>query len=171
MSSVPTWPIVAGALVVGLAGEFWIERTRLGAKIDRIEAEHAEQERVRQVQRAADETAARKKEQDLAQRASQIEQEKTDEIAAVRSSADALIDRLRKQAASKPTVAGRVPAPSATCPAEPRPAVSERSGEAVVRLAERADEVRAGLAACYKWADSVMGVLPQERPAEERQDN
>lgn len=162
MSIVPTWPIAVGALVIGFAGGFAVEHTRLGAKIDRINADIAETERQRQLVRADDERVAREREQAMAARAGQIEQEKQNEIAAVRSSADALIERLRKQAASKPTSTGRVPAPGAACPAQPGPDIPLGSGERIVRLAERADAIRAGLAACYKWADSVEERVPEE---------
>lgn len=162
MSILPSWPIAAGALVLGLAGGFYAEHVRLGAQIDRIQADHAEEERQRQLVRADDEREARTKEQQLAARAGQIEQEKTDEIARVRSSADALVDRLRKQTASKPTGAGGVPTAGAACAPATGADVPVGSGEGVVRLAERADVIRAGLAACYQWADALTS--PAQQP-------
>lgn len=156
MSILPTWPIAAGALVVGLASGFYFEHVRLGAKIDRITAAHAEELRMREVQRAADERKARDVERRLVARAGEIEQEKVNEIAQVRTDADALIDRLRKQAASKPARASTVPGAAATCAPAPGGELPDRSREDFVRLAERANVLRAGLAACYGWADEVI---------------
>lgn len=156
MSILPTWPIAAGALVMGLAGGFYFEHTRLGAQIDHMNADTAEAERQRQLVRADDERVAREAEQKLAARAGQIEQEKTHAIAQVRTDADALIERLRKQAANKPAYSGAMPTAGATVPNEPGPAIPERTGADLVHLAERADTLRAGLQACYGWADSVI---------------
>jgi seryl-tRNA synthetase len=162
MSILPTWPIAAGALVAGLvlgagADHLWMNGKVSAAqkRYTDLSAQVAEEKRQREVQRGNDERAARAREQALAARAGQIEQEKENEIAQVRSTADALIERLRKQAASKPAGTGGVPQTDAACPAQPRPDIPLGSGERIVRIAERADEIRAGLAACYKWADSV----------------
>lgn len=166
MKFIPTWPITVGALVLGLAGGLWIEHTRLGAQIDRIEAQHAEQERQRQVVRAEDERKARSVEQRLAARVGEIEQEKTNAIAQVRTDADALIERLRKQAASKPARTSAVPPAGAACPAAVGGELPDRSREDFVRLAERANVLRAGLAACYGWADEVTSSAATSAPAQ-----
>jgi seryl-tRNA synthetase len=162
MKIMPTWPIAVGTLVAGLAIGAGADHLWMNGKVsaaqkrytdlsDEVKAERHQ----REVQRGNDERAARAREQALVARAGQIEQEKENEIAQVRSTADALIDRLRKQAASKPSGTGGVREASATCPAQPRPDIPLGSGERIVRIAERADAIRAGLAACYKWADSV----------------
>lgn len=156
MSILPTWPIAAGALVIGLAGGFYFEHTRLGAKIDRMVADNAEAERQRQLVRADDERLARAQEQALSVRAGKIEQEKINEIAQVRTAADALVERVRKQAASKPARTSPVSGTAATCAPAPGGELPDRSREDFVRLAERANVLRAGLAACYGWADEVI---------------
>lgn len=155
MSIIPTWPFVAGALVIGLAGGAYVDHKVMQGRIDKIQIAHTEQLRAREVQRAKDEVAARETERQLALRAGQIEQEKTDEIARVRTDADALIARLRKQAASKPTGTGGVPTACATGEDAAGPAVPVGTGEDLVALAQRADEVRAALGACYQAYDSV----------------
>lgn len=155
MSILPTWPIAAGALVIGLAGGAWIDHNVMQGRIDKINAAHTEQLRVREVQRATDERAARERENALATRAGQIEQEKENAINAVRTDADALIARLRQQAASKPTSPGRVPSAAAACETPAGPTVPDRAGEDLVRLAARADELRTALGACYQAYDSL----------------
>jgi hypothetical protein len=129
----------------------------MGARIDRMEAATAEQERLRQVQRAADERKAREKEQQWAARAGQIEEEKTNEIVRVKSDADALIARLRQQAASKPARPSPMPGASPSCPDATGGELPDRSREDFVRLAARATEQQKWLGACYKWADEVEG--------------
>lgn len=155
MSILPTWPIAAGALVLGIAGGAYVDHKVMQGRIDKIQIAHTEQLRVREVQRANDERANRDKEQAQANKMGQIEQEKQDAIATVRSDADALIARLRKQAASKPTNPGGVPTAGPACQSAVGAVVPERGGEDLVRLAQRADEVRAALGACYLAYDSI----------------
>lgn len=155
MNILPTWPFVAGALVIGLAGGAYVDHKVMQGRIDKIQIAHTETLRQREVQRVKDEVAARETERQLALRAGQIEQEKQNEIAAVRSDADALIARLRKQAASKPTSTGGVPTACSAGEDAPGPAVPVGTGEDLVALAQRADEVRAALGACYQAYDSV----------------
>lgn len=155
MSILPTWPIAAGALVIGLAVGAYADHKIMQGRIDKITIAHTEELRVREVDRANDERAARIKEQAQTMRISQIEQERINEVANVRSSADALIERMRKQASSKPTSSSAV---SSTCPSSQvsaGAAVPSGIGEDLVRLAERADEQRSALSACYQAYDSI----------------
>jgi hypothetical protein len=182
MSIVPTWPIAVGALAVGVALGAGADRLWMAPQVAKAEKKYTdldaavrEQARLREVQRSKDEREAREKEQRMAAAISRAEQEKTDEIARNRSAADALIARLRQQAAAarQPTSAGGVPAPSTAGQDGAGPGLPAGSGERVVRLAERANTIRAGLAACYKWADAVEGRSEESaprRPAEEGQD-
>lgn len=154
MSILPTWPIAAGALALGLAGGAYIDHKIMQGRIDKIQIAHTEELRVREVKRAEDERAARTREQQLAAKVGQIEQERQDEVAKVRSSADSLIERMRKQANSKPTNSGGV---RPSCPAGESAAGADVPigiGEDLVRLAQRADELRTALGACYKAYDS-----------------
>jgi hypothetical protein len=155
MNLLPTWPIAVGGLVIGLAGGAYIDHSIMESRFNKLVAAHAEELRLREVQRAKDEVAAREEERRLTVRAGQIEQEKTDEINRVRTSADALIARLRNQATSKPASPSGVPQAATACESTAGAVVPERTGEQLVRLAERADEQRAGLAACYQAYDSL----------------
>lgn len=151
----PTYYIAAGALVIGLASGAWIDHRVMQGRIDKIQLAHSEELRVREVKRADDERAARTKEQALVVRVNEIEQERINEVANVRNSADALIERMRKQANSKPANASGM---RPTCPAGEGGAGSELHigvGEDLVRLAQRADELRTALGACYKAYDSL----------------
>lgn len=155
MSILPTWPIAAGALVLGLAGGAYFDHKVMQGRIDKITIAHTKELQARDAQRVRDEVSARETERVLAIRAGQIEQEKADEITRVRTDADALIARLRKQAASKPANPGGMPT---ACPTGEVGAGRElhlSSREDFVRLAERADQLRAGLAACYRAYDSI----------------
>lgn len=155
MKLIPTWPIAVACLVIGLGSGAYIDYTIMQGRIDKLTAEHTEQLRVREVQRAKDEAAARDVERQLSIRAGEIEQRKNDEIATVRTSADALIARLRQQANSKPACPGRLPQATASGEAAAGAVVPERVGEDFIRLAERADQLRAALDACYSAYDSV----------------
>ena len=155
MSILPTWPIAAGALFIGLAGGAYVDHKIMQGRIDKITIAHAKVEQERMVQRTRDEVAARENERILVERANQIEQEKIDAIANVKSDADALIERMRKQANSKPTSAGGMPQACPTSQVSAGGAVPSNIGEDLVRLAQRADEVRTALGACYKAYDSI----------------
>ena len=162
MSILPTWPIAAGcsliALAIGVgADHLWMvpKVAAAEAKYTRLVSQNQEAARVAQVKRGDDERAAREKEVLQAKAIGKIEKEKQDAIATVRSDADALIARLRKQAASKPANPGGVPAAGPACQSAAGGVVPERGGEDLVRLAERADQQRATLGACYQAYDSV----------------
>lgn len=153
MSILPTWPIAAGALVIGLAGGAYVDHKIMQGRIDKITIAHTEELRVREVKRSEDERAARAKEQSLADRVGEIEQEKQNAIATVNADAAALIARLRNQAASKPASSGSVPRPAPSCETPVGRELLERSREDFVRLAERAERLRKGLDGCYKAYD------------------
>lgn len=155
MSILPTWPIAAGALVIGLAGGAFVDHRIMQGRIDKITISHAEELRVREVERADDERAARTREQLLASQIGLIEQEKQDEITKASTSANALLERLRKQAASKPANPSGMPQAAPACETTAGPVVSESTGIDLVALAERADQHRAALSACYQAYDSI----------------
>lgn len=159
---IPTWPIAVGTLVIGLAlgagiDHLWMDGKvdRLTASVTKMKAEHAETLRVREVKRADDERAARLRESNMALRVGEIQQEKEDAIARTRTDADALIARLRKQAASKPTSPGGLPGAAPACQGAAGGELPDRSREDFVRLAQRAAELQAALGACYSAYDSV----------------
>lgn len=156
MSILPTWPIAAGALAIGLAMGAYVDHKVMSARIEKMEAASAEQERVRQVQRAADERAAREKEQQWAARAGQIEQEKLDEINRIRSDSAAAIARLSNRPTRVPASTGGVPQAAPACTGATGAQLYREDATVALRIAGDADEHRAALAACYKWADEVI---------------
>lgn len=149
------WYFAAGLLVIGIAGGAYVDHSIMESRINKITSAHAEDLRVLQVQRAKDEAAARAKEQTLTAQIATIEQARTNEVATVRTDAAALIERLRNQATSKPANPSRVPQAAASCEATPGAVVPERTGTDLVQLAQRADELRSALSACYQAYDSV----------------
>lgn len=155
MSILPTWPIAAGALALGILGGAYIDHKIMQGRIDELTITHAEELRLREVKLSEDERAARSREQQLAAKVGEIEQRKTDEIDRVSSDAAALIARLRNQAASKPTRTSPVPGATANCEAPVGRELPVASREDFVSLAQRADEMRAALGACYQAYDSL----------------
>lgn len=153
MSILPTWPIAAGALVIGLAGGAYVDHKIMESRIDKITIAHAKQEEQRVLQRTRDEVAARENERILVERANQIEQERLNEVANIRSQSDALIARLRQQAASKPANPSGMPPTCTPSEIASGGTVPIGVGEDLVALAQRADEVRTALGACYKAYD------------------
>lgn len=155
MNIVPNWTFATGLLVVGICGGAYVDHSIMESRINKLTSAHSEELRVREVQRAKDEVATREKERLLNERAGQIEQEKSNEIQRVRTDADSLVARLRNQAASKPANPGRVPEAASDCKATAGGELPLSSREDIVSLAERADQLRAGLSACYQAYDSV----------------
>lgn len=155
MSIVPTWPIAAICLAVGVAGGAVSTRYVYVNKIDKIQAQHTELLRQREVKRADDERAAREKEQGWAERVNQIEQERINETDRIRTDADSLIARLRKQAASKPASTSCLPQASPARESAAGGELSDGSREGTVRLAQRAEEQRQALGSCYRAYDSI----------------
>lgn len=154
MSILPTWPIAAGALVLGIAGGAYVDHKVMQGRIDKIQIAHTEQLRVREVQRAKDEVAAREAERLLAVRAGQIEQRKIDEIATINARHAAAIAGLQQRPDRKPTSSGGVPAPSTTCQGATGAELSRPDAELALRIARDADEQREALRACYAAYDS-----------------
>lgn len=155
MNLLPTWPIAVGALVLGLAGGAYVDHSIMAGRIDKINAAHAEQERERQVVRAADELAARNKEQAWAERLGKTEQEKQDEIDRVRAAGAAAIAGLQNRPDRKPAGASGVPTAAPACQGATGAELSRPDGEFLAGLAQRADEQRAALTACYSAYDAV----------------
>lgn len=155
MNLLPTWPIAAGALVIGLCGGAYVDHSIMESRINKMTAAHAEELRVREVQRAKDEAAARSTEQALATKIATIEQARVNENTTSSTVADALRERLRNQAASKPANPSRVSQAASSCETTTGREFSVSTGENLVQLAQRADELRSALSACYQAYDSV----------------
>lgn len=162
MSIVPTWPIAAGVLVIGLGVGAGANQLRMAPKVTAAEAKYTnlmaqwtEAARVAEVKRGNDERAAREKEVAQAKAIGKIEQEKTDEIARIRTTYAATIASLQQRPDRKPTNPGGVPAPSATCQGATGLELSRADAGFLVGEAARADELRTALGACYKAYDSL----------------
>ena len=155
MSILPTWAIAAGALVIGLAVGAYADHKIMQSRIDQIVLRNLQDEKEREIQRADDERAARSREQLLASQIGLIEQGKQDAINQASVTASALLERLRKQAASKPANPGAMPGPATACQVATGAELPERTGIDLVALAQRADEMRAALRACYQAYDSI----------------
>lgn len=155
MSIVPTWPIAAVCLAVGLAGGATATRAIYVGKIDKIQLQHTEELRQREVQRAADEAKARNIERQLVEVNSLIEQEKTNEIDRIRRDSAAAIARLQNRPDRKPASAGSLPGPAPSCEGATGAELSRPDAVFLSGEAARADEQRAALAACYQAYDSA----------------
>jgi hypothetical protein len=155
MSIIPTWPFVAGALLIGLAGGAYVDHSVMAGRIQTMKAQHADELAVRDAQRAADERTARNNERQMAEAIALAEQEKTNAIAATRATADSLLERVRQRAATKPTCPGGLPAPAPAGQGAAGGVVLDRSGEGTVRLAARAEVIRIALGACYQAYDAA----------------
>lgn len=155
MKLIPTWPIAAVCLALGVAGGAVSTRLVYVAKIDKINADHAEELRVREVQRARDEVAARQEERRLTLRAGEIEQEKTNEIAAIRAAHAVQLSSLQNRPDRKPAPAGGVREAAPACSGSTGAELSRPDAEFLAREAARADELRAALSSCYAAYDSL----------------
>lgn len=155
MSILPTWPFAVGTLVLGLAGGAWLDHTVMAGRIAKLEATHADVLRqIDQVQ-DSDEIEARTKEQDWAARVGQVEQEKTNEIDRINNRHAAMVDGLRQRANRRAAPGGGVSEATATCAGATGAELSRPDATVLVGIAQRADEQRAALAACYSAYDAV----------------
>lgn len=157
MSLIPTWPIAVGALALGLAGGAALDHTIMSARIDRMEKATAEIDRQRAEIRAGDELEARQKEQTWAARVGQVEQEKTNEIARVRAAGAAALsdERMRKRADRPAANPSGMPQAAAACAGATGAELYRPDAIVLVGIAQRADEQRAALGACYSAYDAL----------------
>ena len=162
MSILPTWPIAAGCLVIGVAVGAGADRLWMApkvvaaeAKYTRLMSQNQEAARATQVKRGDDERAAREKEQAQAKAVAQIEQRKIDEIATINARHSAAIASLQQRPDRKPASPSGVPVPSATCQGATGAELSRPDAGFLAGEAARGDELRAALGACYQAYDSV----------------
>jgi len=157
VSILPTWPIAVGTLVLGLAAGAWIDHTVMAGRIAKIEKGHADVMRQLAEVKATDERENRTKEQKAVERLGQLEQEKIDakEQARVASAAALNSERMRQRAERRPAPTSGMPEATATCAGATGAELSRPDATFLIGLAQRADEQRAALAACYGAYDSV----------------
>lgn len=150
------------ALGVLLGLQTWLRHTEQLAHQALI-AQHAAQIADQQRQLAEAHARARKTEQHLVTQAAQTEETKNAEIAAARATADTLRRRLRDAAATRalmPATAAATGIAGAAAGGD-RTAVFEQIGDDLVSEAERADQLRAALAACTRQYNAARVALMQ----------
>lgn len=155
MSILPTWPIAAGALAIGLAVGAYADHKIMQGRLDKIQIAHLAELSARDAQRIQDEVAERKKEQVLVDRINEVEQRRIDENERLRTLADSAIARVQQRPDRKPTPASGASPQAPTCEAATGAQLSRPDGEFLIRLAQRADEQREALKACYAAYDSL----------------
>lgn len=152
---IPTWPFVVGALVVGLGAGAYADHKIMQGRIDKMTIAHAEELRVREVQRVKDEVAAREEERRLTVTIGKIQQGQVNEIATIRAAHADELNRVQQRANRKPTPTGATPAPVANCQGSTGAELSREDAIFLIGEAARADEQRAALSACYSAYDVV----------------
>lgn len=163
MKLIPTWPIAVGCLVIGVvagagADHLWMNSEVTSAKKDYTDLVGQNQREAisRNARRALEEASARSREQELAARAGQIEQEKENEISRIRTDYDSAIARLQHRPDRKPAAASSVPGATPACQGATGVELSRADAGFLVGEAARADEQREALRACYAAYDSVL---------------
>lgn len=155
MSILPTWPIAAGTLVLGIVLGAYADHTVMAGRIAKIEKGHADVMRQLAEVHDADQLEARTKEQTWAQRVGQVEQEKTNENARIAARYAAQLDGLRQRAERRPTPSGGMLETTATCAGATGAELSRPDATVLIGIAQRADQQRAALAACYGAYDAL----------------
>lgn len=161
MSLIPTWPIAAACLAGGVllgagSDHLWMASrvSGLTATLTKERADNKEVLRVREVQRAADERTARANERQLVEAAGLIEQEKTNEIARIRTDSAAAIARLQNRPDRQPARPGGAAPQAPACQGATGAELSRSDAVFLDGEATRADEQRAALSACYRAYDA-----------------
>lgn len=161
MSILPTWPIAAGALVIGMVAGAGTTAMIKNAKIDRIESAWAKEKAQVAAQRETEQVFARAAESRTNIAVTRALQEKEDEKAAIAAQRDALAASLRDRPARRVVVAGPAAAPPANCQGATGAELSRPDAEFLVGEAARADGLRAALTACYAQYDGARAALDQ----------
>lgn len=168
MSILPTWPIAAGALVIGLA---------LGAagavafknnQIERIEAKHGkeiagwkEAQAVALAKYNAADLAHRTREAAIRETADKSLQVKEDEKNRIAARLDSALNSLQNRPARPAASAGKVPATATACKGATGADLYRDDAALALREAARADKLRAALAQCYAQYDAARDQLNQ----------
>lgn len=155
MSILPTWPIAAGTLVIGLVAGAYVDHSIMAGRIDKMTAAHAETLRQREVKRAAHEATARSNERQMTEAIGLIEQGKTDEIARIRNAAADTVARLQNRPDRQPARTGGASPQAPACQGTTGAELSRADAIFLDGLATRADEQREALKACYAAYDSI----------------
>jgi uncharacterized membrane-anchored protein YhcB (DUF1043 family) len=172
MNLIPTWPIAAGALVIGLGVGASIDNFVMDAKLSRKEAEiekvkREEAERVQtQLNTYADDSLkARQREQLLQATLGNQLQDLTNEKDRIATRLADATRRLQQRPDRLPATAqaGGAGAAPAACQGTTGAQLSRPDAEFLEREAARAEQLRAALSACYQAYDAAAAAL---RPAQ-----
>lgn len=144
-------------LALGFASGFSVEHWRLGVVIAEIRQTQAETESQMQAVRADDERIARQNEHDLSTKAIAREQGKQNEIATINARLSAALASLRSRP-ERPATAGQLSSAATYCKGATGAELYRGDGEFLARIAARADEQRAALAACYQQYDDARAM-------------
>lgn len=144
-------------LMLGFASGFVVEHWRLGVVIAEMRQTQAETEKQMQAVRADDERIARATEHDLSTKAIATEQGKQNEIATINARLSAALASLRSRP-ERPATSGQLSSDSADCKGATGAELYRGDGEFLARIAARADEQRAALAACYQQYDDAREI-------------
>lgn len=155
MTLLPSWPTVLAGIIVGVLIGGYADHTYMTHKLDKLVTADAEQERARQVQRAADEVTARNKEQSWVDIIGQNEQEHQNEVAKIRAAGAAAIAGVQNRPDRQPTGTGGVRQTSTDCKGATGAELSRPDSEFLIRLGQRADEQRAALNTCYSAYETI----------------
>lgn len=166
MSILPTWPIAAGTLIIGVVLGAGGAVTIKNAKIDRIVAAHGKeiadwksaQAKALENNRLA-ELKYRSTEQEMRESAGRNLEVKQNEINRITGQRDAALAGLQNRPARPAASPGTVPAASASCKGATGADLFRDDASLVVREAARADQIRAALAQCYSQYDAARGSL------------
>lgn len=144
------------------AGKQVLKVQALRVELADLKASHAEDARKQATAYAKLQSDSRKTERELQGQINRIEGERDDQIASATVAASELLKRLRAAQTGTATApaGGASAATGATAFAQgSHGAVLRGEAEALVREAERADILRAGLAACYAAFDKARAAL------------
>lgn len=165
MSILPTWPIAGIALAIGVALGVTFDRSLMNARIERMQAQHATEERQRQVLRTQDEQRERGREQQIVDSLTRTLQVKENEKTVIADKLAIANARLQDRPA-RITPAARAASPNpADCKGTTGAELSREDSGFLVSEASRADGIRAALSACYSQYDAVRDTLNREGAA------
>jgi len=166
MSILPTWPIAAATLVAGLvvgagADHLWMNGKveKRDAQIVKLNADHAEQLRLREVKRAKDEAKARTTEQEMAESFGRQLQVKEDEKNRIANQLGVAVASLQDRPNRQPARTGPAAAAAPDCKGTTGAELSRQDGEFLVGEAARANLLRAALGQCYAQYDSARALI------------
>lgn len=161
MSILPTWPLAAGALAIGLVLGIGGTATVKNAKIDRMEADYAKALVKAAANRVAVGEVARNTEQEMVESLTRTLQEKENEKARIALERDVALASLRERPERRVVAPGPAAPTASDCKGSTGAELSRTDAEFLVGLAARADGIAAALGQCYAQYDSARALMDQ----------